>query len=242
MRPRAAPDGHPGLRELGRQMTEEERRSAAAEHLRAAREALARGAWKAASAEFERSLAYQESPEALEGLGMAASRLNDPRTALEVREIGYFLYRDAGDWAGAARMATWLALGHGSISPDAPQVQTWLRRAHEALNGRGPVSEAGWLAVCEGKLALLHGDVPAARRFGAEAASIGRRLGLIELEREGLALVRSESSRPEAVPVSKRSGGSVSRLLLIVALLVVLLLLLTGALVLTRVGGGALLG
>ena len=46
--------------------------STAAADLHTGRDALARGAWTEAREAFERSIAEQESPEALEGLGVAA--------------------------------------------------------------------------------------------------------------------------------------------------------------------------
>jgi tetratricopeptide (TPR) repeat protein len=170
---------------------ETEREQDAAAHVRAGQEALADGQWRRARAEFEQALAEHESPEALEGLGMATSRMEEAPTALEAREIAYWLYDEAGTWAGAARMATWLALGHSARDPNDEQAQTWLKRAHTQLSAHGPVAETGWLALCEGKIALIRGDVQTARRLGAEAGSVGRRLNLIELERDGLELSRS---------------------------------------------------
>jgi hypothetical protein len=49
-------------------------------------EALARGAWEDARVEFQRALARAETPEAYEGLGMAAWWLDDVATTFDARE------------------------------------------------------------------------------------------------------------------------------------------------------------
>src|SRR5437762_13318847 len=136
---------------------------------------------------------------------MAASRADDGRAALETREIAYWHYHRLGNWAGAARMATWLAMGHAAYSTDQSQAQMWLRRAHEALGGHETVAESGWLALSEGKIALVGGDVPTARRLGADAARIGRQLGVVELERDGLSLGRGPSEVQPGAPSRRRA-------------------------------------
>ncbi|MGH2714736.1 MAG: hypothetical protein ACRDM7_12775, partial [Thermoleophilaceae bacterium] len=70
---------------------------------------LAEAHWDAARACFEEALAAEETPEAFEGLSWAAWWLDDAEAVFEARERAYGLYRRAGDPAGAARMATWLA-------------------------------------------------------------------------------------------------------------------------------------
>ena len=56
--------------------------------------ALARGAWDEARDAFERALATRESPEALEGLGLAAWWLARAELVFDSRERAYRLYRD----------------------------------------------------------------------------------------------------------------------------------------------------
>lgn len=72
-------------------------------------EALARGAWGDARAAFERALAARESPEALEGLGLAGWWLDLADVVFDSRERAYRLYGDRGDRTAAARAAVWLA-------------------------------------------------------------------------------------------------------------------------------------
>jgi hypothetical protein len=64
---------------------------------------LARGGWEEARICFEGSLRDAESPEALEGLGMACWWLEDYATGIDARERAYRLFRHAGDGRAAAR-------------------------------------------------------------------------------------------------------------------------------------------
>ena len=75
---------------------------------RTADEALARGEWEIARM-FETALCHRESPEALEGLGLAGWWLDLADVVFDAREHAYRLYRDRGDRRGAARLAVWIA-------------------------------------------------------------------------------------------------------------------------------------
>lgn len=79
------------------------------DRLAAGHEALARGAWEEARDLFTAAAAAAETPEALEGLGVAAWWLDDGETTLDARERAYRLFVERGDRLGAARVATWLA-------------------------------------------------------------------------------------------------------------------------------------
>ena len=83
--------------------------TSARHHLHAGREALAHGAWEQARASFDAALALDDSAEAWEGRSWAAWWLDDGATVFAARERAHHGYRAAGDAAGAARMATWLA-------------------------------------------------------------------------------------------------------------------------------------
>lgn len=158
-------------------------------------DALARGAWEDARECFEHVIKADETPEALESLGLAHWWLNDSARACRARERAYRLYRKRGDDRGAARMAIWLAWDYHSFRGELAVANGWLQWAHRLLEGLDPTPEHGWLKVREGEIALLDQyDIPAARRLGAEAAEIGRSLGVLDLEMlgvslEGLALV-----------------------------------------------------
>src|SRR5215216_6862658 len=77
--------------------------------LEAGRKALEAGAWQDARRVFERLLQVEETPEALEGLGLAAWWLDLAEVVFDARERAYRGYRERGDSLGAARMAVWLA-------------------------------------------------------------------------------------------------------------------------------------
>lgn len=164
---------------------------------RAADEALARGDWETARAAFERLLRDRESPEALEGLGLAAWWLDLAETVFDARERAYRLYRDRGDHRSAARLAVWIAWDTWAFRGEHAVAGGWLQRARTLLDGAGDVPERAWLELREGALALLDdGDPDRAHRHAAEGIRIGRSANAIDLEMlgralQGLALVAS---------------------------------------------------
>ena len=78
-------------------------------HIDDGRDALRRGAWAEARAAFERALALAATPDAYEGLGIAARYALDAAGATGAHERGYRLAREQGDDAVAARLAIQLA-------------------------------------------------------------------------------------------------------------------------------------
>jgi DNA-binding CsgD family transcriptional regulator/tetratricopeptide (TPR) repeat protein len=172
--------------------------------LAAAREALAEGRWQAARALFEDALGHGRSPEALEGLGMAARWLGDGADALEAHEEAYRGYRQAGDGLAAARVATALALEYYAFRSEHAVASGWMERAARLLADAAPAAEHGWLALWRGHVDLQVRKDPAASLLrSAEGARIARALGSIDLEmlalaQEGLAMV-SEGSVAEGM-------------------------------------------
>jgi LuxR family maltose regulon positive regulatory protein len=133
-------------------------------------------------------------------------------------EAGLRLYRQAGDWRAAARLATWLAWDAMSFRGELAVANGWLQRRYRLLDGHDQVPERGWLLLRDGEIRLLHGhDTRAARRLAAEAVALGRALGELDVEMvglalEGLALV-SEGGWPRACagwtrPRPRRPAGS----------------------------------
>jgi len=150
--------------------------------------ALAEGRWDDARRAFERALADEERPEALEGLSWAAWWLDDAPTVFDARLRAYALYRRRGDAAGAARMATWLASDELDFHGAWPVASGWLRRAHRLLDRLEPGPEHGWLSFHEGFLAHAEGKTIEACEAARVAADTGRRCGVPDLEMLGLAL------------------------------------------------------
>jgi DNA-binding CsgD family transcriptional regulator len=157
-------------------------------------EALAQGAWEEARSAFEGALRADESPEALEGLGMAAWWLEDDGAAIDARRRAYRLYRDRDDPRGAARVATGLAMDH-YLRGEHAVANGWVQRAHRLLEGLEQCPELGWLAIWEAHIALMADHDPAAAQsISAQAVSLGKSLGDVDLEMlalayEGFALV-----------------------------------------------------
>lgn len=165
--------------------------------LQLGQEALARGAWDEAYSHFDTARHSNESPEVLEGLGMAAWWLDNAALTFDAREQAYRLYSQQGDSRGAARMAIYLGFDYYSFRGEYAIANGWFQRAHRLLETTDLGPEQGLLAIYEGYLALmLHNDIATARKLGAEAAALGRALGVLDLEMlalalEGLALVSS---------------------------------------------------
>ena len=146
---------------------------------------LRAGRWEAARAAFA---AAGETAEALEGLSWAAWWLDDAAAVFDARERAYRLYRQDGDAAGAARMATWLASDQLDFHNAAAVASGWLQRARRLLEPLEPGPEHGWLAFHEGYVAYRSGDGRRARGRAAEAAALGRSRAVPDLEMLGLAL------------------------------------------------------
>jgi DNA-binding CsgD family transcriptional regulator len=152
-------------------------------------EALRGGRWEEAKTAYEAALATEESPEVLEGLGLALRWLDEFPRCFAAQERAYLLYRRAGDTRGAARLATRLGRDNLIVRADSAVASGWLSRASRLLEDEGDCPERGWLALREGQIALygLH-DAARAERGGLEARRVGVAAGDTDLEMAGLAL------------------------------------------------------
>jgi DNA-binding NarL/FixJ family response regulator len=160
-----------------------------ADRLIAGREALARGDWEAARLAFEESLQTDESPEALEGLGLAAWWLDLADIMFDARERAYRLYRERNDSRGAARMAVWLAWDAAAFRGEEAIANGWFQRAHRLLQGLPDAPEHAWLALRRGVFALLHDQDPEqAEALALETVRIGQAVGAVDYEMVGRAL------------------------------------------------------
>ncbi len=150
--------------------------------------ALASGRWSEARRTFLKMLDEGETPEALEGLSWAVWWLDDAEGAFEAREHAYRQYRARGDAGSAARMAAWLAADHIDFHGALAVAGGWLRRARRLLASLDASPDHGWLAFHEAYAASLEGRSLRSGRLAAEAARIGRRFQVADLEMLGLAL------------------------------------------------------
>lgn len=149
---------------------------------------LREGDWLAAREAFEEALAADETARALEGLSWAAWWLDDAGVVFAARERAYRRYRADGDAAAAARMATWLAADQLDFHGAAAVANGWLQRARRLLEPLDACADHGWLAFHEGFVAHTNGDGPRAIALAVDAAEIGRRFGVADLEMLGLGL------------------------------------------------------
>ena len=157
--------------------------------LNAGRVALDAGQWQTARLAFERGLAVEETPEALEGLGLAAWWLDLAAVVFDSRERAYRAYRSRGDQNAAARLAVWLAWDSAAFRGEASVANGWLERARRLLEGLPDSPEHAFLAERAAVFALLdEGNPEEAERLAAEAIRIGQAIGAIDHELVGRAL------------------------------------------------------
>jgi ATP/maltotriose-dependent transcriptional regulator MalT len=121
-------------------------------------------------------------------LSWSAWWLDDAGAVFDARERAYRLYRKRRDAAGAARMATWLAVDHLDFHGALAVASGWLQRAHRLLDPLEPEPEHGWLAFHDGYVASMRGEAAKAEELGTYAAELGRRFEVPDLEMLGLAL------------------------------------------------------
>src|SRR5262249_48670885 len=145
------------------------------------KEALERGDWAEAREAFRTSADAEGTPEAFEGLGLAAWFIDDAETMFPAREEAYRLYCEGNRRQDAGRLATWLAWDNLTFRGERAVSAGWYARAHRQLDDLDPVPEQGWLALRESSM-LLPGDAQGAREMSAAAAELGRSLGDVDLE------------------------------------------------------------
>lgn len=156
--------------------------------LTAGRAALHAGAWAQAKQAFERALAIDETPAALEGLGLAAWWLDLADVVFDSRERAYRLYRRRGDQVSAARVATWIAWDSAAFRGEAGLAKGWLQRARRLLEGQPDSMEHAFLAAKGAVFALDDGDPEAAEALAVATIRIARAIGSIDHEMIGRAL------------------------------------------------------
>ncbi|MEX2285348.1 MAG: hypothetical protein WEE89_22875 [Gemmatimonadota bacterium] len=118
-----------------------------------ARTAVEAGELERACAAYRELADATNSPEAWEGLGLAAWWLQDTPTMLDARLKAYRLYRETGAVVAAARMA--IALGNDFLDfrGDAAVANGWFKRARRLLEPLPPSAGHTRLLVWEARLA-----------------------------------------------------------------------------------------
>ena len=149
------------------------------DQLAAGREALAAGRWEEARAAFAAALADAETPEALDGLGVALWWLGDTQAAVAATERAYAGFRRAGDAAGAAGAAVFLCSTWATNFDNHPVARGWLARAERVAGEADPGPLQGWLLLLRG---FLEPDPDRAHALVRRVLELARETGDVDLE------------------------------------------------------------
>lgn len=157
--------------------------------IEAARVALASGAWAIARERFAAALAVRETPEAYEGLGVAARYELDAAVALDAHERGYRLARLREDAATAARLAIQLAYDAYAFRGPA-EASGWVERAALLVDDQPSSVASACVPLLRAHFARSNHDPRAARREAAKAIAIAiaRTVRAIDVEILALAV------------------------------------------------------
>jgi DNA-binding CsgD family transcriptional regulator len=148
--------------------------------------ALARGAWAEARVRFAHALAQEETPEALEGAGLAARYELDAQAAIEAHERGYRLARSRGDAATAARLA--IQLCHDAYAFRGPaEASGWVERAALLVEGQPPSVATAWVTLIRAHFALADHHPVVALEGSAQAIALAREVEAVDVEMLALA-------------------------------------------------------
>jgi len=115
-------------------------------HLAEGWRALEAAQWDAARTAFEAALAEGDTPDALDGFGMAIWFQAQVKEGIAARERAFEGYVAAGRCDDAARVGIWISHQH-LIGGRASAARGWLARADRAVEGCGPCVGQGWVAV-----------------------------------------------------------------------------------------------
>jgi DNA-binding CsgD family transcriptional regulator len=154
------------------------------DNLAGGHQALASGDWSAARDAFERALASDDSPEALDGLGRALWWLREGRDAVVQRERAYAGFRRDGELARAARIALWLSREYALAFGNDAAARGWLARAERLLHDVAPGAEQGWLDLARSEQVR---DAEKSARLAAHALEIATAADDSDLELRALA-------------------------------------------------------
>jgi hypothetical protein len=156
----------------------------AQDQLAAGQAALAGADWRAARVAFAAALSEQESPELHDGLGIALWWLNAIEQAHQQRILAYQGYRQRGDLAQAALIATWLAREQVFLHGNASAMNGWFARAERLLAQAGPCREQGWFTLLRASMVATPEQMEQAT---IQALSIAHAYRDADLEAAGLA-------------------------------------------------------
>ena len=154
-------------------------------HLQEGWHALEAARWEAARAAFEAALGVEETPDALDGLGLAVWFLGSVKEGIAARERAFEGYVRSERCDDAARIAVWVSHQH-LIAGRASAARGWLSRAERAVEGAGPGAGQGWVAVERARHAATADECAEHAR---RAMAIAREAGAGDLEVFALSLL-----------------------------------------------------
>jgi tetratricopeptide (TPR) repeat protein len=149
------------------------------EPLAAGQAALEAGRWEEARAAFAAALAERETPQALDGLGVALWWLGETRASVAHGERAYARFRRAGDAVSAAAVAMRLCITWFSNFDNHAAAGGWLARAERVLGEADPNPLRGWLWLLRG---YLEPDPGRAGELQRRALGLARTGGDVDLE------------------------------------------------------------
>ncbi|HET6747616.1 MAG TPA: LuxR C-terminal-related transcriptional regulator, partial [Actinomycetes bacterium] len=153
------------------------------EALATGRDALAAGRWEEARAAFAAALAERETPEALDGMGVALWWLGETRASVAHTERAYAGFRRASDAVSAAVAAMSLCVTWISNFDNHAAAGGWLARAERLLEDADPNPLQGWLWLMRG---YLEPDPGRARVLQQRALELARESDDPDLELSAL--------------------------------------------------------
>jgi len=154
--------------------------------------ALGRGDWKAARELYKAALDECETPDALEGLGIASWWEDEIDAAIEARERAYELRSKRRETPEAARLAGFLAWDYSVLRGKQAVANGWLQRARRLAEELEPSAEHAWLPLIEASF-HLDTNAQAVLELSTQAAEQARAFGGLDIEMtartlQGLAL------------------------------------------------------
>ena len=140
--------------------------------------------WAAARDVFQATLEEEETPEALDGVGLALFFLGSVEDGIAARERAFDAYVDAGRCDEAGRVGVWVSHQY-LLSGRASAARGWLARAERAVAG-AECDGQGWVAIERARHAE---DLEERTAHTRRAMDIARNAGDSDLEVYALSLL-----------------------------------------------------
>ena len=149
------------------------------DHLATGAAALEAGQWDEARAAFAAALATEETPQALDGMGVALWWLGETRASVAHTERAYAEFRRAGDAVAAGVAAMSLCVTWTANFDNHAAAGGWLAQAERVLADVDPNPLQGWLWLLRG---YLEPDAGRARELQQRVLELAREKGDPDLE------------------------------------------------------------